>query len=222
MDTPERSWRWSPTVFAARWGQDLVVLDVSRDDYLVLAGAGAWTDMDLATGGLEIGDDGLAAQLGDSGLILAGSKPAMVQRRTAPEAREDIFANAPQRPHLGDMLAFAWVMVEMIPLYWLRSFPRLVHLQERPNGEDAPQPSEALTRSALVFERMLVWAPFQGKCLFRTAMLRRFLHRRGLRAAWVFGVRTWPFSAHCWLQVGGVVINDRVDHVAGFAPVMVV
>ena len=53
-------------------------------------------------------------------------------------------------------------------------------------------------------------------------MLRRFLHRRGLDAAWVFGARTWPFAAHCWLQVGDVVINDRIDHVDRFAPVMVV
>ena len=221
MRGSEGLWRCAPTIFAAQCGQDVVMLDLSRNDYLVVAGAGKWTDMDPLTGSLDIDDDGLAAQLSNCGLIFAASKPATVQRRTAPQAREDIFAAESQRPGLGDMLAFAWVMVEMIPLYWLRSFARLVHLQERPKGE-VRQPSEALVRSALVFERMLVWAPFQGKCLFRAAMLRRFLHRRGLRADWVFGARTWPFSAHCWLQVGEVVINDRVDHVAGFAPVMVV
>jgi hypothetical protein len=222
MERPIRSWQWAPTVFAAVCGQDVVLLDVSRDDYLVLAGAGDQVGLEPTTGRLDIADDALAAQLSSAALIVP-TNPSLADRRQAvPEARSDIFSAVPVRPRFGDWLAFVWALIEMIPLYWLRPFGRLVSSQEEPSGEGARTPSETLIHSALVFERMLVWAPFQGKCLFRAAMLRRFLHRRGFKTAWVFGARTWPFAAHCWLQVGDVVINDRVDHVARFAPVMVV
>jgi hypothetical protein len=39
---------------------------------------------------------------------------------------------------------------------------------------------------------------------------------------WVFGVQSRPFAAHCWLQLGGVVLNDTVDHVKRYTPIMVV
>jgi hypothetical protein len=217
-----RRWQLTPQVFAALCGQDVVLLDISRDDYLVLAGAGDQIDLDPATGRLDVADGALAALLTDAGLIQPKSKSMARRLRTVPEVRADLFASPTPRPDLGDRLAFAWVLIEMIPLYWMRPLSRLVRPPKRLSGKDAPQLSEALIHNALVFERLLVWAPFQGQCLFRAAMLRRFLHRRGLRAAWVFGARTWPFAAHCWLQVGDVVINDRVDHVARFAPIMVV
>jgi hypothetical protein len=223
METPERSWRWAPEIFAARYGQDLVLLDILKNDYLVLAGAGDHVDECAIGGILHIDEDSLAAQLSEAGLIVWGRSAQNPPRRTAPEAQDDVFSLAPQRPDARDVLAFAWTLIEMIPLYWLRSFPRLVRVRKgAAEADNSPTLSQSLIRSALVFERLLVWAPFQGQCVFRAAMLRRFLARRGLDADWVFGVRTWPFAAHCWLQVGDIVINDRIDHVAGYVPVMVI
>jgi hypothetical protein len=37
----------------------------------------------------------------------------------------------------------------------------------------------------------------------------------------VFGVRTWPFHAHCWLQCDDVVLDDQADRVAAYAPILV-
>ena len=110
----------------------------------------------------------------------------------------------------------------MIPLYRLRSFPQLVSPTTGVSLEARGGPSAALVRDALAFEKLLVWTPFQGQCLYRATMLRRFLRRRGHHVDWVFGVRTSPFTAHCWLQSGGVVINDRLDHVSRFTALMVV
>ncbi|WP_312062938.1 lasso peptide biosynthesis B2 protein [Brevundimonas sp.] len=50
----------------------------------------------------------------------------------------------------------------------------------------------------------------------------RVLASRGRGATWVFGVRTWPFSAHCWLQVGDVLLDDDLDRVALYTPIMAV
>jgi hypothetical protein len=36
----------------------------------------------------------------------------------------------------------------------------------------------------------------------------------------VIGVKLNPFAAHCWLQVGDVVLNDLPERVAAFTPIL--
>jgi hypothetical protein len=60
------------------------------------------------------------------------------------------------------------------------------------------------------------------RCLFSSLSLLHFLRASGIRVSWVFGVQLSPFAAHCWLQRGPVVINDRLERVRRFTPVMVV
>ena len=38
----------------------------------------------------------------------------------------------------------------------------------------------------------------------------------------VFAVMTRPFAAHCWVQLDETVLNDRLDHVRKFTPILVV
>src|SRR5262245_56458576 len=45
-------------------------------------------------------------------------------------------------------------------------------------------------------------------CLFEALALSEFLARHRIFPQWVFGVQARPFAAHCWLQQGGVVLND--------------
>jgi hypothetical protein len=49
-----------------------------------------------------------------------------------------------------------------------------------------------------------------------------FLAAFGVLGSWVFGVQTLPFGAHCWVQLGDTVINDTVEHVRGYTPIMMV
>lgn len=44
----------------------------------------------------------------------------------------------------------------------------------------------------------------------------------GADAHLVFGVYPSPFSAHSWLQAGDTVLNDRVEYVRTFTPIMAV
>lgn len=64
------------------------------------------------------------------------------------------------------------------------------------------------------------WVPGEGECLQRSFQLRHVLAARGVRADWVFGVRTWPFNAHCWLQIGDLVVGDRLARVRRYTPIM--
>jgi len=44
---------------------------------------------------------------------------------------------------------------------------------------------------------------------------------RGLAADLVVGVRLNPFAAHSWVQAGSHVLNDRMDSVRTYTPVLV-
>jgi hypothetical protein len=44
----------------------------------------------------------------------------------------------------------------------------------------------------------------------------------GFDADWIIGVRTWPFMAHCWLQVGAVALDDDVERLAAYTPILAV
>jgi hypothetical protein len=48
----------------------------------------------------------------------------------------------------------------------------------------------------------------------------RFLAMSGVSAEWIFAVRSNPFEAHCWVQSGSVVLNDVIDEVRAYTPIM--
>lgn len=102
-----------------------------------------------------------------------------------------------------------------------RSFAQLLHAARSgpsPHLQDGPADLYELLEG---FQRWAPYAPVTYKCLLRSFLLLRVLHRHGQDAAWVFGVTTWPFEAHCWLQVEDVVLDDEFDRVARYTPIMV-
>lgn len=73
-----------------------------------------------------------------------------------------------------------------------------------------------------IFNSLRYTFPRNYLCLFDSLALFDFLSRYGLVADWVFGVHADPFEAHCWLQAHDVVLNDSVEHVSAFTPIMTV
>ena len=61
-----------------------------------------------------------------------------------------------------------------------------------------------------------------ARCYVAFDVAVRVLRARGFDALWVFGVRTWPFSAHCWLQVGLTALDDDLERLAAYTPIMAV
>ncbi|MBP7703741.1 MAG: lasso peptide biosynthesis B2 protein [Caulobacter sp.] len=216
------AWHLAPAVTLAPVGDDLVFLDVEQDAYLcVPGGAGALRRTSYS---VDVADPDLAAELAAAGLL--EERPgASLGRRPAPTAREDLGDII--RPHIGfgDRLAFAASIVANGRRYHGRALKQIIAVAtargEGPSRFSGAPPDQALLRQAMIFERLLPWAPRQEACLYRSFMLLQFLGELGRDANWVFGVRTRPFEAHCWIQAGGVVLDDSVDHVASFAPILV-
>jgi hypothetical protein len=52
--------------------------------------------------------------------------------------------------------------------------------------------------------------------------LVEFLAQHNVFPDLVLGVSPAPFSAHCWVQWGGVVLNDAFDRAASHTPILVI
>lgn len=208
-----------PDIHVARLGQDIVLLDVGCGEYLCLADAAEAFDLPAA-GPPRILDAELAQEAAALGLLGAGA-PRPVSWPAAPRA--DLPTDTGRALGPRDLVDGLAAFVALLRDYHGRAFPHLVAYAQRTRATAAPDRlTPALAGQVHAFRRLLPWAPFQGVCLYRSFFLLAFLRRRGLDARWVFGVRTWPFEAHCWLQAGDVVLDDTLDHVRPFTPIFAV
>ncbi len=84
----------------------------------------------------------------------------------------------------------------------------------------APVDDDRTAALLSVFRALRPLYPRRGICLFDSLALWEFLAPHRLLPHWVFGVIGDPFSAHCWLQMGSVVINDELERVRRYTPIM--
>jgi hypothetical protein len=59
-------------------------------------------------------------------------------------------------------------------------------------------------------------------CLYDSLVLSDFLQRHAVQCTCVFGVKTLPFVAHCWVQIGPHVANSNPQVVATYSPILAV
>lgn len=202
-------------VFMACCDEDIVVLDTRTDLYSCLPEAAGV--IALSPGAIE----GPAQVLEDLRSIGLVTETSGRERRPLPRIPTRALRLDEAAPSLRDRATVLGAMVSA----WMRG-PGQQPLHRLINP--AHREAEAATDLALVarltaaFVSGLPWDPAQGACLYRAWLLREVLRLRGQTATWVFGVRTWPFGAHCWLQIGDAVLDDEPDRVARYTPIMVV
>ena len=199
---------------------DAVFLDVAANAYYCLPAIGSI--MRLAGGDIDTTEAVLADSLCAAGLAERDGRtrredePAPPRRPPPPPrwtaralvaGRDGRFS----RKH-GQALFAGW---------WRAARPRAFRALLPPVGPPAMSPSPAMLDDIAVFRRMAPWLPFDGACLFRSGFLLGYLETLGHRVDWVFGVRTWPFRAHCWLQAGDVALDDEAERLIAYHPIMV-
>lgn len=211
------AWRLAPHCRAAVSGDDLVLLDLRSGDYACVPRGGAVLAPGDGACAFAAADTDLLAALSAEGLVVegVGHVPAILDPRRSLETEIG-------RTTLGQRLRLALALVDLLVHFRGRTFTHLIGSMRRRRRHGENQPIERLRAEVGAFLTLLPWVPFQGVCLYRSYLLLRILHRAGLEATWVFGVRTWPFEAHCWLQVGDLVLDDHLDHVSGYAPILAV
>ncbi|MNJ25191.1 hypothetical protein D3C77_196300 [compost metagenome] len=220
MDPAPLREAWLPDHIHMAWrGSDIIVLDLHNDAYACLIGAAEHVQGSAGQNALRAAE-AILDDLEASGLICRSRQPS--QRRTCPPPSTSLqFENSA-------LSAGAIIRVGANAVAGGLAFRKssLVDLAVRPGlarrGALAKtNTSTRLAREAGAFCTVLPWLPFQGRCLHRSYLLRRLLARSGVEVDWVFGVRTWPFMAHCWLQIGDTLLADDLDRVRGYTPILV-
>ena len=207
-------------VHAVAVGADLVVLDVAADAYLCLVGAASVVQLQ-ADGGVVIDDLQVRATLLDAGLIRIGAGRGPDRYAPRP-SRGPPIAAPDMTPAPADLLRLMRAGLTTEWAFGRQSFAQiLAWARERPGRAKTMAASAELLAAAAIFARARVWAPFDGACLKRSYMMLRYLRLCGHDADWVIGVRTWPFVAHCWLQVGDQVLDEDVERLAAYQPILV-
>ena len=198
-----------------------IFLDVRSDRYFALPGDLAEPFADVLSRGGSIDPDVpetrrlLATQL----FILWENGPALrpVDHRPPDRAPEES-CRPSFRP--GDFVE-AWLLIaraaraiRSTPLHAILATLKTTRVRA---GEESDQPDLHLLARRFHKARSAVPAP--PSCLQDSLALRQWLSRRGYGCTLVLAARLEPFAAHCWIESGGVVLNDAPERIASFVPV---
>ena len=93
------------------------------------------------------------------------------------------------------------------------------HREERRHAEQRGDSEASVLEAASCFNRARLYVPIDTCCLLDSLALTTYLADRGATANIVFGVTDPPFSAHCWVQAGDVVLNDTVGNTMAYTPI---
>ena len=78
---------------------------------------------------------------------------------------------------------------------------------------------EGPVRVVRAYERAKLFRSPANHCLSRSLAMARRLAGLRCDALLVIGVRAQPFTAHSWVQSGGIVLNDTPDEVSRYTPI---
>jgi Transglutaminase-like superfamily len=174
---------------------------------------------------------GVVSLLLEKGILVldaAGGKPAEVTVAEAP-SRDLSDEDLDERPRVGPRLLSRFIASAIRARLLLkhRTFEAVIErVRDRTQRRPATRPRLVETELYGLVAAFSRLRPFffsaKDACLFDALSLSEFLAGYGVFPRWVFGVQARPFGAHCWLQLNGVVLNDTVDHVKRYTPIMVV
>jgi hypothetical protein len=209
-----------------------VFLDAGKDRYFAFVGnaAGYFSEILNADrpGQLSCGAGKFADHLLTRGLLLplsAEGCPAVACTSRVPYKScfesaytSPVSVNASAWPGVITALARSWTLKRTRSLKGVLAGAR--RWKEHVPSEHSTDLEEVTRMTA----RFLALSPFlfttQDACLFRSLFLMRFLADRGVAPTWTFGVRLAPFGAHSWVEYKGAVLNDHLEHVAAFTPIL--
>lgn len=204
----------APGVHLAQVDEDIIVLDLKADAYNCLIGGAASVRL-IAGGGLEVSDPEVREGLATAGIATPAPLRAPRPRLIAPARELPRTATVSWPMTLQAVTALAIATLG----FHGRSLEALIAV-DAPVPASTPLDETELDRLVSAVRSARPFVPFEGECLQRSFELRRLLAARGIASDWIFGVRTWPFAAHCWIQIGDLVVGDRLERVRFFTPIL--
>lgn len=205
-----------------------IFLDIDRDLYFRL-------ESSLEQGFLsyvhaEDGDQSHRDALLERGILIPGSDRTNLAHRTLLQPSQSLIELRDRKvcARLADVLEILLIVLRFhrhlktLPLKSildsLKSREAKGHLGMWRAAPHDPQILDA----AEMFMQARRFVPIETSCLLDSLSLIRYLDKRGMTAELVFGVTDAPFSAHCWVQAGCVVLNDTVGNAMAHTPIRVI
>lgn len=198
-------------------GDVFVFLDLRADRYFLLHGDAARRFERFLAGTLSAADADWLSERRIISPAFAAQEPA----RSAPTVRSSIFDVEMPAACLRDTAAAIGAQIRARYELRSRSLGRIIKSIDHPEILSRTLAPEGYRAAAAAFRRARHFFPAIDECLPRGIAMKRLLCRQRREAALVIGV-TLPFSAHCWVQAGDVVLTDPIDVVLPFEPILVV
>jgi Transglutaminase-like superfamily len=227
----------SPHVHVCVAGKQVVLLDLERDKYLSMAHThpiGRWVrgwPVPPPDSTATDAENGLLAKMIAQGLLV---KDASTGKEASPAVAEPpklamIEHDLNTRPRTT--LAQLWhVSTAYTTAKWalkrrpIKEVVQAIRLRKKAGGVSTSTLDPGAVRplvTAFAHLRPLFYTA-KDACLLDSLTLVNFLASYDFFPQWVFGVKTDPFYAHCWVQQHDFVFNDTPDYVRGFSPILVV
>ncbi|MGF7170815.1 hypothetical protein FHS91_002503 [Sphingobium xanthum] len=99
---------------------------------------------------------------------------------------------------------------------------KLVRQLELQKAKEATRARGSISEVLAAFRWAGLIMTSHDQCLRRSIALMRHLLCLGHRPEMVIGVAVRPFRAHCWVQHQGAVLNDRLENIRPFTPILVI
>ena len=200
---------FSETLAWCKAGERLIFLDIARDRYFTVP---------------EDRQDAVLEKLGIDRAAF-WSQPELLPRpeqcfaplHASPDIREGPF-------RLADVAAALWtqrrVESRLIRTSFQTALFELRRLVEKRTRDGSVRSEISPTVRAFEHARLLRSAA--DRCLPRSMALTLRLARLGHRAHLVIGVKDRPFGAHAWVQHGDLVLNDSLEEVRRYTPILII
>jgi hypothetical protein len=210
-----------------------VFLDLRRDKYLCLTqahSAAIQPVLGAESTKYAVSDEGkkVLHSLAQAGLLVsdpAFGRPPPLPRIDLPT--ESLIPNSWRRsPTIGstDIWRFVSATTDASMSLGSRSIQWTVHgVGNRRSAVATGHPKvdeEMLGELFRKFQKLRPFYPRPYLCLFDSLALLNFLGPYGAFPHWIYGVKLKPFAAHCWVQHANLVVNDVVEKVREYTPVM--
>ena len=205
-----------------------VFLDLRNDEYMCLGRAQTEEFREMLDGSRPLDDDSVIVKtLLDKHLFVedeADGKQPIPETVESPSASLITGAADRPRPAIRPLHVLRFFAASGAASWNLRfqSIEDTVRKVERRKlaNRDVPADRSRVIELFTIFQALRPYYPRPYLCLFDSLALVHFMARFGVFPEWVYGVKLEPWGAHCWVQSHDLVVNDIVDNVNGYTPIM--
>lgn len=214
--------RINDDIFACESGGQAILLDLQRDRFF-LASKRLRDELRQMLEGKSAEDDPTSLNALAPSRMPPGSCGLRISTVPIVAPSTDIFTD---RAESSPALLIDAIREQVVMAHALKTRP-LWRVVDRIRARKTHPPQHAKDRHSL--ERRA--AAFLGsaklfgsdqKCLRRSLALANSAAKYGHDVTLYLGVSVRPFSAHCWVQHGDIVLNDSIDEVLQFTPILAI